>query len=59
MTKHQQSLNHPQKGSRITVDPIRSLEDINEIKLLLRNDPLYLCLSAPEKFPASADGLYQ
>ena len=44
MTKHQQSLNHPQKGSRITVDPIRSLEDINEIKLLLRNDPLYLCL---------------
>lgn len=31
--------NHPQKGSNITVEPIRSLEDIKAIKRLLSNSP--------------------
>lgn len=34
-----QRRNHPQKGSCITVDPIRSLEDIQKIKNLLKNRP--------------------
>ena len=31
--------NHPQKGSSITVDPIRNLEDIESIKNLLKDNP--------------------
>lgn len=31
--------NHPPKGSRITVEPIRKLEDIEAIKQLLKNNP--------------------
>ena len=31
--------NHPQKGSNITVEPIRKLEDIKSIKKLLANNP--------------------
>ncbi|EFI32768.1 integrase family protein [Desulfonatronospira thiodismutans ASO3-1] len=31
--------NHPQKGSNITVEPIRSLEDIKSIKKLLSGNP--------------------
>ena len=31
--------NHPKKGSRITVDPIRRLEDIKAIKTMLSNKP--------------------
>jgi integrase len=36
--------NHPAKGSKILVDPIRSIDDIKEIKELLRDNPLKLCL---------------
>jgi integrase len=36
--------NHPQKGSRITVDPIRSLEAIDAIKKLLSDSPRDLLL---------------
>ncbi|KXB09031.1 integrase, partial [candidate division MSBL1 archaeon SCGC-AAA385M11] len=31
--------NHPEKGSNITVEPIRRLEDIKAIKKLLANSP--------------------
>ena len=43
MTK-QQNYNHPLKGSKITVDPIRSLKDIQEIKELIADNPLYLAI---------------
>jgi integrase len=33
--------NHPQKGSTIKVEPIRSLEDIEKTKKLLEGKPLY------------------
>ena len=33
------STNHPKKGSNITVEPIRRLEDIKAIKKLLANSP--------------------
>ena len=33
------SANHPKKGSNITVEPIRNLEDIKAIKKLLANSP--------------------
>ena len=33
------STNHPQKGSRITVDPIRKIKDIKSISLLLSDKP--------------------
>ena len=36
--------NHPQKGSRITVDPIKSIKDIKSIKKLLHDKPRDLCL---------------
>jgi len=36
--------NHPQKGSKITVDPIRNLADIQEIKELLSNNSLYYAI---------------
>lgn len=39
-----QNPNHPQKGSTITVDPIRSEKDIKKIKRLLRNNPRDLLL---------------
>jgi len=38
MTKGKNS-NHPKKGSIITVDPIKSLKKIQEIKNLLKNHP--------------------
>jgi len=31
--------NHPKKGSRITVEPIRKIEDIKSIKKLLSDRP--------------------
>lgn len=36
--------NHPLKGSKITVDPIRDTEKINEIKGLLKDQPRNLLL---------------
>ena len=36
--------NHPKKGSRTVVEPIRELKDIQSIKRLLINNPLYLTL---------------
>lgn len=36
--------NHPQKGSTITVDPIRSEKDIKKIKRLLKDNPRDLLL---------------
>ena len=36
--------NHPKKGSRITVDPIRRLEDIKAIKSILSDKPRDLLL---------------
>ena len=36
--------NHPKKGSRITVDPIRNIKDIKKIKRKLRNNPRDLLL---------------
>ena len=33
------STNHPKKGSRITVDPIRKIKDIKSISLLLSDKP--------------------
>lgn len=36
--------NHPAKGSRITVDPIRNLKDIKSIKKLLADNPRDLAL---------------
>ena len=41
---HQQAMNHPRKGSRITVDPIKSLDDIKAIKVLLADKPRDLLL---------------
>jgi integrase len=35
--------NHPRKGSRIKVDPIRDIKSIQEIKELLEGNVLYLC----------------
>lgn len=37
--KENQKRNHPKKGSKITVDPIRDLDDIEAIKRLLENSP--------------------
>lgn len=39
-----QSENHPKKGDRITVDPIRDLRDVKAIKKLLQGNPRDLCL---------------
>ena len=36
--------NHPKKGSRITVDPIRNIKDIKKIKRKLKNNPRDLLL---------------
>ncbi|MDL1977023.1 MAG: tyrosine-type recombinase/integrase [Deltaproteobacteria bacterium] len=36
--------NHPRKGDRITVDPIREIRDIKAIKQLLANNPRNLLL---------------
>ena len=36
--------NHPKKGDRITVDPIREIKDIKAIKQLLANNPRNLLL---------------
>jgi integrase len=36
--------NHPKKGSRITVDPIRDLKDIKKVKRKLKNNPRDLLL---------------
>ena len=36
--------NHPKKGSRITVDPIRKIKDIKKIKRKLKNNPRDLLL---------------
>lgn len=39
-----QNPNHPQKGSTITVDPIRSEKDIKKVKRILRDNPRDLLL---------------
>lgn len=44
MTKQQQVINHPKAGSKITVDPVRNLIDIQEIKGLIYSNPLYSAL---------------
>ena len=36
--------NHPKKGSRITVDPIRNIKDIKRVKRKLRSNPRDLLL---------------
>ena len=36
--------NHPKKGSRITVDPIRNIKDIKKVKRKLRSNPRDLLL---------------
>jgi integrase len=36
--------NRPKPGSRIKVDPLKSIEEVNLIKNLLRGAPDYLCL---------------
>lgn len=38
------NLNHPKKGSQITVEPIRKLKDIKLIKKLLQDSPRNLCI---------------
>lgn len=42
--KEGQNYNHPQKGSCITVEPIRSLKKIEEIKSMLKPHPRNYCL---------------
>jgi len=42
--KSGENFNHPDKGSRIKVEPIRSLKDIRTIKKLLKNKPRDLAL---------------
>ena len=39
-----QRQNHPKKGSKIKVEPIRKLKDINNLKKLLVNKPRDFCL---------------
>ena len=39
-----QAQNHPQPGSSIKVEPIRDLEAIRRIKVMLRDNPRDLCL---------------
>lgn len=39
-----QALNHPKKGSKIKVEPIRDLKDIQTIKKLLADKPRDYCL---------------
>ena len=36
--------NHPKKGSRITVDPIRSEKNIKKVKRLLKDNAMDLLL---------------
>jgi hypothetical protein len=36
--------NHPRKGARIKVEPFRDIQDIQNIKRLLRDRPRDLCL---------------
>ncbi|MDW7772871.1 MAG: tyrosine-type recombinase/integrase [Desulfobulbaceae bacterium] len=38
------NLNHPKKGDRIKVEPIRELKDIKSIKKMLQNNPRDFCL---------------
>ncbi len=38
------NLNHPSKGSQITVEPIRSTKDIKSIKKILADKPRDICL---------------
>jgi len=42
--KKGENKNHPKKGSRIKVEPIRDLKDIRAIKKLLGGNPMYLAL---------------
>jgi hypothetical protein len=37
-------LNHPKKGSHISIEPIRKQKDIKLIKKILRDSPRNLCL---------------
>ena len=39
MAKYNPNINHPKKGSRIQVEPIRSIKDIKAIKQLLETRP--------------------
>ena len=38
------NLNHPKKGSHISVEPIRKQKDIKLIKKILQDSPRNLCL---------------
>jgi hypothetical protein len=40
-----QRQNHPKKGSRIKVEPIRQIKDITNLKKLLADKPRDFCLS--------------
>ncbi len=42
--KKGENKNHPAKGSRIKVEPIRDLKDIRAIKKLLDGNPMYAAL---------------
>jgi integrase len=42
--KKGQNYNHPEAGSRIRVEPIKSMKDISAIKKLLADTPLYSAL---------------
>jgi len=42
--KKGENKNHPKKGSRIKVEPIRDLKDIRAIKKLLDGNPMYAAL---------------
>ncbi len=44
MMKKGENRNHPKKGSRIAVEPIRELKDIRAIKKLLADNPRDYCL---------------
>ena len=44
MEKIRKNSNHPKQGSQIKVEPIRAVEDIESIKLLLAQHPRDLCL---------------
>jgi hypothetical protein len=39
-----QRQNHPKKGSKIKVEPIRQMKDINNLKKLLTDNPRDYCL---------------
>ncbi len=44
MLERMKNLNHPKKGSQISVEPIRKKKDIKLIKKILQDSPRNLCL---------------